>query len=134
LPVGGHRDLLGAVEAAQVPPRSAVVRVGVPAARLAGVWPAVNQHLEPIDGRPLRADVVAGLMWWVLAGGELVADAVAALDTELRPLGGYATLEAGPAPALRRLADHRAGSLALSRRIKAIFDPRNLLYSPRLGA
>ncbi|HEX6989592.1 MAG TPA: FAD-binding protein [Bacillota bacterium] len=134
LPVSGHRDLLGAVEAAQVPSRSAVVRVGVPAARLAGAWPAVNQHLGPLDGRPLRADVAAGLMWWVLPNAELVADAVAALDAALRPLRGYATLEAGPAPALLRLADHRAGSLTLSRRIKAIFDPRNLLCSPRLGA
>lgn len=138
LPVTGHRDLLGAMESAPNPPGAAIVRLGMPASALLRAWPAFQRHLDPLDGRPLRADVAAGLMWWVVpgpAGGEAarLAEAVARLNAALRSLRGYATLESGPAEAHRRLAGCDAGSLALSRRIKGVFDPQNLLVSPRLG-
>nr|MBO2507916.1 hypothetical protein [Bacillota bacterium] len=141
LPVADHRDLLGAVEAAPVS-GCAVVRLGVPAAGLAAAWARAREHLAPLDAAPLRADAAAGLMWWVLPGppveagspaAERLAEAVARLDADLRAWTGYAALEAGPTAAHRNLGSRPSAAAELSRRVKAVFDPANMLPSPRLG-
>src|SRR5690606_14269994 len=141
LPVADHRDLLGAVEAAPVS-GCAVVRLGVPAAGLAAAWARAREHLAPLDAAPLRADAAAGLMWSVLPGppveagspaAERLAEAVARLDADLRAWTGYAALEAGPTAAHRNLGSRPSAAAELSRRVKAVFDPANMLPSPRLG-
>lgn len=151
LPVASHRDLLGAAAAAPIPQGSVVVRTGLPAGRLPWAWSLGVELLGPLGGRPLRADAAAGLLWWVLPDGapagegepdgreagpardRALAGAVAQLDAQLRTGSGYAALEAGPEAAHRALAARATGAVALSRRIKAVFDPAHLLSSPRLG-